>query len=586
VRRGAAGLTAGLLVGVGLALVSEWRGGLEVSHLKVVLAPLLLGPLAALTAGRSSLWDAAAELDARAGLADRLGTALEFADDAGAMATLQRADAAAHAGVTPASFFVPPWGSLLARLVPALLLLLVVTGAALTWQLGGAPTVAVAPEVEDDDLLAAIDQERDEALALGDKEGVRLLNDLERRIRRIRQHTDELRQTLRKERPPPPERPPDEPDPEVAELPPPPPPDEDTGPRITAEDLERLEAATLDQLALTDAQSSQVASDLFRNTRKSREIMREFNKVREQKNMTPPPPSKADMEWGSYGDNPIGQESTNPAPNTDILGDGALSSRLGDTENQIDKNMDAIRNDLSEEGMVNAENEHVMQLAFQNFLQEFVKDVQDIIAEEAVGKKRGPGKGEDGPQVKTNGGTAVADKSDAMEKAGFEEIGDNKRSSNPGGPPEEMVAADGAPPPDGEMTIQDGAGEGPAMAGGPADGKTSAGASGAGSGQAGEVTDGAEGSFAGAGVSAENRLERVLGQVGQGALPPEQREALFDRIAKHKVTAGLASEADDVLIDYFAEANELMDENRDSLPWLFRDYAQSYFEAIRPGKRN
>ncbi len=83
--------------------------------------------------------------------------------------------------------------------------------------------------------------------------------------------------------------------------------------------------------------------------------------------------------------------------------------------------------------------------------------------------------------------------------------------------------------------------------------------------------------------AAAGPLEEVLSQLGQGRLPPEEREALFDRIARHKVQAGPASEADDVMVDYFAEAEELMVSNSDSLPALFRDYAHTYFEAIRPG---
>ena len=46
--------------------------------------------------------------------------------------------------------------------------------------------------------------------------------------------------------------------------------------------------------------------------------------------------------------------------------------------------------------------------------------------------------------------------------------------------------------------------------------------------------------------------------------------------------AGLASEADDVLLDYFEQAEELISTEEELSP-LFRDYATSYFEAIRPG---
>ena len=66
-------------------------------------------------------------------------------------------------------------------------------------------------------------------------------------------------------------------------------------------------------------------------------------------------------------------------------------------------------------------------------------------------------------------------------------------------------------------------------------------------------------------------------------MPEEQRDRMFDRMARHKVEAGLASEADDMLYDYFAEAEALIANHDDYLPPLFRDYAHSYFQAIRPG---
>ena len=66
-------------------------------------------------------------------------------------------------------------------------------------------------------------------------------------------------------------------------------------------------------------------------------------------------------------------------------------------------------------------------------------------------------------------------------------------------------------------------------------------------------------------------------------MPAEERERVFDRMARHKVQAGLTSEADDMMFDYFAEAEELIADHGEYLPPLFRDYAHSYFDAIRPG---
>ncbi len=74
----------------------------------------------------------------------------------------------------------------------------------------------------------------------------------------------------------------------------------------------------------------------------------------------------------------------------------------------------------------------------------------------------------------------------------------------------------------------------------------------------------------------------MLGKLGEGSLPTEDRKQLFDRLARHKVQAGLASEADDVLLDYFAQAEELIEGEEQFSP-LFRDFATLYFDSIRPG---
>ena len=131
------------------------------------------------------------------------------------------------------------------------------------------------------------------------------------------------------------------------------------------------------------------------------------------------------------------------------------------------------------------------------------------------------------------------------------------------------------------MSEGSGTSEGPKMKG-DGQGDTSAGAQGAGTGGK-TPNEGLSTLLNGLKPQAGGRLEQALGQLAKGKMPPETRDALFDRLARHKVQAGLASEADDVLVDYFADAEELMVANRDSLPPLFRDYAQSYFDSIRPG---
>jgi hypothetical protein len=227
--------------------------------------------------------------------------------------------------------------------------------------------------------------------------------------------------------------------------------------------------------------------------------------------------------------------------------------------------------------MIEQEREHAMQASFQQFMQDFVKDVQELVAETASGKK----KKKEGRDVKTNGGTAVADKADQMAETDFEEVGDQKRQS--GDAPAEMAAvkpAEGAPPADAELKPGQGPADGPAVQG-QGDGTTEAGAEGAGTGNP-DSEDGLAGlgDFA---RPASGPLEKVLGELNAGRLPPERREQLFDRIARHKVQGGQVSEADDVIVDYFAEAAELMSEHEDELPPLFRDYAHLYFESIRPG---
>ena len=71
--------------------------------------------------------------------------------------------------------------------------------------------------------------------------------------------------------------------------------------------------------------------------------------------------------------------------------------------------------------------------------------------------------------------------------------------------------------------------------------------------------------------------------MSRGRMPPEARDRLFEQVARLEVqTAGGNEPEEDVLRDYFGDANELLIAHREQLPPLFRDYARGYFDSIRP----
>jgi len=220
---------------------------------------------------------------------------------------------------------------------------------------------------------------------------------------------------------------------------------------------------------------------------------------------------------------------------------------------------------------------HDTQESFNRFLKDFVKEMQATVAEKALGKKTKKKKKTD-RTVKTNAGDAVADKRDAMGQSGFEEMDGPKRSD--GTAPAEPMEAGGKPPKGAKLQKGKGNGENAMAMKGPGDGTTSAGASGAGTGSA-EAGEGLRALLPPPGTG-KGPLEEVLGTLAQGRMPEEERERMFERMARHKVQAGLTSEADDLMFDYFAEAEALIVDHGEYLPPLFRDYAHSYFEAIRP----
>jgi hypothetical protein len=344
---------------------------------------------------------------------------------------------------------------------------------------------------------------------------------------------------------------------------------EKTSRRISVEDLEALEAATLDGLALTGGMEAEIISELFRDTQAAAKLMKEFGQLdHEEMEAT----SSSDAA-STFGSETASQRANQQAMNQDLTGNSQFDSEQRDSaEERAMDNLAMIKRDLSAESMSAHDKGHNTQESFDQFLKDFVKELQQVIAEKALGTQLNGRR-----QVKTNAGHAIADKRDAMQESGFEEMDGPKRSSAQG--PGEPIAGKGKPPKG--MKLEQGKAGDDAMAmKAQGDGTTSAGATGAGTGAA--TGDGLRALIPPPG-SAQGPLEQVLGTLAKGRMPPEQRERMFDRMARHKVEAGLASEADDLMFDYFAEAEALIANHDDYLPPLFRDYAHSYFEAIRPG---
>jgi hypothetical protein len=417
---------------------------------------------------------------------------------------------------------------------------------------------------------------------LGDKEAVRLLTDLERTIRQIQAREEELRQRVARRVhrsepdeavPPPPLEAPDLQvfDDAIA--------DSDL---ITVEDLARLEEETLNQLRLTDAQTDELVSQLFEHSRTATRLLDDFQYSQRNELAATQEARNRDDSWD--GGASEGQDMRDATGGTDPAQDAFGEYGAQSIEDPSQDIQDLIRRDLSPEAMAEHDAGHDQRESFSQFLKEFVKDVRDIVADAAMG--RAPDKDkkkQKGREVKVDPGDGIADKRAPMKDNGFEEMGDTKRHEADA--PSELAGdGPGASPEGGERRKGPVSDNAMAMKGPPEAG-TEAGASGAGTGSP-HATGGLAallGKVVTPPESSLGPLEQVLSQLAQGRLPPEEREAMFDRIARHKVEGGPASEADDVVIDYFAEAEELMVSNRDSLPPLFRDYAQSYFEAIKPG---
>ncbi len=598
-QRAGTGGMLGLWIGLhGLAFTAVWfefgqGDGLLVSQLGPMMTWLLSVPLGAVVGWLRPLpvAKAAHELDLRAGLDDRISTALEFAGDLSPMARLQRIDAVSVAGVNATPLFPVPWRRGWPWLVAALLLGLVCIGGALSFDLGTASPEGLAePVIPEDDLLQAIETARETLLERGDKEGARILDDMAREVRKIQVRREELKRRIAERRASAPPPPPEAEEPEF-ELPPPSAGKKDDGPKgdlITAEDLEALEADMVEGLSMTEAQMGDLTSKMFASTRAAKKLNEEFHHHVEH-----------EMDATLEAENPsmygTGQSSAGQVneriSNMDMGLGGAQSDRLSDAGDVESRGNDMITRDLSAESQAAHDAAHDQQHSFNEFLKDFVKDMQGTVAEAAMGKK--PGK--KSKEVQVSGPQAMADKRDAMAEAGFEEMGDMKRSNGDAPPEEPMGGQSGSgagepgdgPPPDDLSKLKPGSGEpgddAIAIKADSGGGQTSAGAQGAGSGDP-NSQDGQAAHLQGL-AQLSGPLDEVLGQLGGGNLPDEERKQLFDRLARHKVQAGLASEADDVLLDYFAQAEELIADEEQLSP-LFRDFATLYFDSIRPGRQS
>jgi hypothetical protein len=492
----------------------------------------------------------AARLDARFGLADRLTTALAFAGSDAPLVGAQRAEAAAAAAdIEPRTAF-PLGFDPRAPLVAALLF-----GVAVLWarREPSPPSPEPGPDV-----LAAIEAEREIAARVPDRRAVQALDALEQKVRAIR-----AAQRAQRAKVPP--------EPVATSAPPPKPvaPPSEPPPRITAADLVALEQQALAGMALSGEEQADMVSHLFAETRAAAELAEAVHELLEGEHEAAEHSSTA----SAFGASDRQQSAMDRTLSRDLGSASAVAQRSAPVEDEAKKNLDVVRRDLGAEAQAAHDAAHDLQRAFDQFLRDFVKEVQTAAARAAAGRH------EDARQVSVaDRERPTADPSRRMAAAGFEEAGTQKRSRGDAPPePPSGMSQDGGPP-DGAMRAGAGRGEAQAMATS-SSGPTSAGAEGAGTGTPG---DGA-GTTRDLPALAGGALDSVLGSVGQGRMPEEQRERLFDRIAEHSVEGGLASERDDALTDYFADADEQIAASDSELTPLLSDYASAYFDAIRPG---
>lgn len=558
--------------GLGLEFLG---GGLEPSDLGVLCLGLLFPLLAGLSAlvQRIGASEALTELDRRVGAADRLGTAWEFAGDPSPMAGFQRADAEQHArSIEVAQAFPLVGGGKLRLSALLLLLLLCVWGGGLVLDLseGADEEPAGSEDTAIARLLESVESDRSWFDARGDKRAVSLLTDLERKIRQIEEREQALEQAIR-ERPEEVEGPEESlPDDAVTQF-------EPQTDLLDLDAIERMEEAFMEQLQLSDAQEAELVAQLFARTREAERLIQGMEDlIHEEHNVS-----------FSSGEGPQPMPNEQPSmpfegmeSGMGMTGNPGIDQNLGSIGNPIERDMDLHTRDLSEEALAEHDRTHDTQESFNQFLKEFAGELQQMAAEKATGRKRK--KRDNGKTLPTNSGQGVADRSASMEEKGFEEVGAQKRHSSKA-PPEDLAGSElsggkpgGTPQAGGPMSSSS-----MAMKGSPT-GETSPGSSGAGSGSS-HTEEGLKTLLEHLAPENQNPIEELMSRLNTGRMPPEQREALFEQLARLQVRTGPGAGSDeDLTTDYFHDANELLVANRENLPPLFRDYAHDYFQAIRP----
>ncbi|MDP7110859.1 MAG: hypothetical protein QGH45_02785, partial [Myxococcota bacterium] len=392
------------------------------------------------------------------------------------------------------------------------------------------------------------------AIARGDKRIEHLVGDLRDRVKRIVE--DEKRRRVEPEE----EEEEEEPTPPPPEPPPAPvdPPEVSDG-VVTVAELEALHAQLQQELtAATDFNLDHVRRQAARGL--SEDVHRDFqnalaNDAMPQLNIE----QKAQNSDGGF-DKLFGN-SHNPMQTQDnAMSTSALEGNLNDI-------ISSKRNDIEAESMVADQKKHALEQLFRQFLDEYVAEKGEQIADWMAGKR------ERGRDVKVAAGEKVADKSDAMAESGFKDVTDDpydeRRDSGDGG-------AQGQPvdeiPEGAEVTTLDGdAPNSQSTSGMPgADGSqgTTLGAQGAGRGAPGDEA-GAQAREVRSIPGAE--LERILGQVTDDQLSPEKRREVLEDIATHKIRGGFANDFGETQSNYFEEADRLLLEESEDLPPLFRD---------------
>ncbi len=548
-------LTWVLLAIVATALLIEVARGLHWTTL-CWLATALLLPVAAVVRGlvlSPGPVRAAKALDAGAGLFDRVGTALAFDGVEGGMLARQRTDALQHASGVSVRRAVP---LLLLRAlrgpVLASLLLLVVIGLTLRFdlQVKGATEPPTPLDVAGADLLAALDEVHEDARGRGNKRLVHAVTDLRDRVQQIVDEEEKRREETEPEAEEPPE-----------EVTPPPPPEEEFALSDAVYTVGELEALhTQLQMELTAA----VDFDLEHVRRQASDAIRKDPSFRDlQQELTNPLIEDANMfERGQdrFSDpNDMFRGSKNALSDTD---DGLAASQASNISEQA---LDYAKREFDSESIMNDDKNVAVQQLFEQFLDQYVAERGEQVADWLAGKQGGP-------RVAVADDSGMPDKRDAMAEAGFEDVTDAETMGEPMTAEGEAQLVDEVPP--GAQAMGSGM-EGMVPQG---EGETTRGAQGAGKGD-GATMEREQGlqlptSLPGA------QLEQILGQVTDDELPPEKRREVLEEIATHKIQGGLANDFGDEQGNYFQEADRLLLEESGELPPLFREYAHDYFQLL------